>query len=196
MTVTEGEAMTAEILPWAGHQLTLADWEAMPEDEQFRLELVEGLLLIMPNPRSWHQRASTRLTSRIEEHLSKDLIALSEVEVVVTEVPPTIRIPDVIVIPTEIYERNPPRVAATDVLLAVEVLSDGTRKVDRVHKFAEYAEAGIGRYWIVDLDEPASLRAFALVGDAYELSGEFTAPVTLDVAGHAVTVDPSVLTRR
>ena len=35
--------MTAEILPWAGHQLTLADWEAMPEDERFRLELVEGL---------------------------------------------------------------------------------------------------------------------------------------------------------
>lgn len=44
--------MTAEILPWAGHELSLADWEAMPDDEQFRLELVEGLLLIMPNPRS------------------------------------------------------------------------------------------------------------------------------------------------
>ena len=88
--------------------------------------------------------------------------------------------------------------AATDVLLAVEILSDGTRKVDRILKFAEYAEAGIGRYWIVDLDEPASLRAFTLSAprNAYELSGEFTGPVTLDVAGHAVTVDPSGLTRR
>ncbi len=85
--------MTAEILPWAGHQLTLADWEDLPEDERFRLELVEGLLSIMPNPRPWHQRASTKLTRRVEEHLAEDLIALSEVEVVITKVPLTIRIP-------------------------------------------------------------------------------------------------------
>ena len=95
-----------------------------------------------------------------------------------------------------LYERNPSHVAAADVLLAVEILSDGTRKVDRILKFAEYAEAGIARYWIVDLDEPAPLRAYTRVGEAYELSGEFTGPVTLDVAGQAVTVDPSGLTRR
>jgi Uma2 family endonuclease len=188
--------MTADINPWAGHQLTLADWEAMPEDEQFRLELVEGLLSIMPNPRSWHQHAGTKLTSRVVDQLPEDLIALSEVEVVITAAPLTIRIPDMIVIPTAVYEHNPPRAAATDVLLAVEVLSDGTRKVDRILKFAEYAEAGIGRYWIVDRDEPASLRAFTLVGGSYELSGEFTGPVTLDIGGHPVTVDPSGLTRR
>jgi len=188
--------MTAEILPWAGHQLTLADWEAMPEDERFRLELVEGLLSIMPNPRSWHQHATTNLTYRIKEQLPKDLIALSEVEVVITDVPLTIRIPDVIVTPTEVYERNPPRIAVADVLLTVEVLSDGTRKVDRILKFAEYAEARIPQYWIVDLDEPASLRPFRLVGEAYELSGEFAGAVTLEVAGHPVTVDPSLLTRR
>jgi Uma2 family endonuclease len=188
--------MSAEILPWAGHQLTLADWEAMPEDEQFRLELVEGLLLIMPNPRSWHQHATTKLTYRVMDQLTEDLIALSEVEVVVSELPLTIRTPDMIVIPTEIYERNPPRVAAADVLLATEILSDGTRKVDRILKFAEYAEAQIPQYWIIDLDEPPSLRAFTLVGGAYELSGEFTGAVTLDVAGHAVTVHPGALIRR
>jgi len=49
---------------------------------------------------------------------------------------------------------------------------------------------------LFDLDEPASLRAFTLVGDSYELSGEFSGPVTLDVAGRAVTVDPGGLTRR
>ena len=188
--------MTAEILLWAGHQLTLADWEAMPEDEQFRLELVEGLLSIMPNPYSWHQHAAAQLTHRVNDQLTRDLSGLSEVEVVITELPLTIRTPDVIVIPTAVYERNPPRVASVDVLLAVEILSDGTRKLDRILKFAEYAEAGIPQYWIVDLDEPAALRSFTLVGAGYELSGEFTGPVTLDVAGHPVTVDPSVLTRR
>lgn len=189
--------MTAEnLLAWAGHQVTLADWEAMPEDKQIRLELVEGVLSIMPQPRVRHQRAATRITTRLDEQLPWNIIALSEVEVMITEAPLTIRIPDVIVTRTEIYEGDPARLTAADVLLVVEILSDGTRKVDRILKFAEYAEARIPQYWIIDLDEPPSLRAFTLVGDDYELSGEFTDAVTLDVAGHPVTVDPAALTRR
>jgi Uma2 family endonuclease len=191
--------MTAEILAWAGRQLTLADWEAIPQDEQFRLELVEGVLSIVQRPLSLHQRAVVRLTTRLDEELPPDLTAMAEVEIIVTGQPLTIRIPDVLVTREAVIEANPPRVAAADVLLAVEILSDGTRKVDRILKFVEYAEAGIPQYWIVDLDEPASLRAFTLVGSdepAYELSGEFTGPVTVDVAGHPVAVDPSTLTRR
>jgi Uma2 family endonuclease len=192
--------MAAEILAWAGRQLTLADWEAVPQDEQFRLELVEGVLSIVQRPLSLHQRAMVRLTTRLDEELPPDLTAMAEVEIIVTGQPLTIRIPDVLVTREAVIEANPPRVAAADVLLAVEILSDGTRKVDRILKFAEYAEAGIPQYWIVDLDEPASLRGgFTLVGSdepAYELSGEFSGPATLDVAGHPVTVEPSGLTRR
>ncbi|HEY0815541.1 MAG TPA: Uma2 family endonuclease [Pseudonocardia sp.] len=188
--------MTAEILAWAGRQLTLPDWEAMPKDEQFRLELVEGVLSIMQQPLSLHQRAVMRLGYRLDERVPPELTAVIEVEVVVTAQPLTIRIPDVLVTRASVIDANPPRVAAADVLLAVEILSNGTRKVDRILKFAEYAEAQIPQYWIIDLDDAPSLRAFTLVEDAYELSGEFTAAVTLDVAGHAVTVDPAALTRR
>jgi Uma2 family endonuclease len=196
MTASEGEVMTAEILAWAGRQLTLADWEAIPQDEQFRLELVEGVLSIMQRPLSLHQRAVVRLTSTLDQQIPPFITAVAEIDVVVAERPLTVRIPDVVVAREAVIETNPSRVAAADVLLVVEILSDGTRKVDRILKFAEYAEAGIPQYWIVDLDVPASLRAFTLVGGAYELSGEFTGPVTLEVAGHRVTVDPRVLTRR
>jgi Uma2 family endonuclease len=189
--------MTAQnLLAWAGRQVTLADWEAMPEDKQIRFELVEGVLSIMPQPRVRHQHAATNLTYRVKDQLPESLIALSEVEVVITEVPLTVRIPDVIVTHSEIFESDPARLTAADLLLVVEILSDGTRKVDRILKFAEYAEAGIPQYWIIDLDRPPSLRAFTLVGDAYELSGEFTGPVILDVGDHAVTVDPSALIHR
>jgi Uma2 family endonuclease len=82
------------------------------------------------------------------------------------------------------------------VLLAVEVLSDGTRRVDRVLKFSEYAEAGIPQYWIIDLGEPASLLAYILVDGTYELSGEHTGAVTLDVAGHQVAIDLPTLVCR
>ena len=34
--------------------------------------------------------------------------------------------------------------------LAIEVLSPSTRRIDREEKAAEYAEAGVTEYWIVD----------------------------------------------
>jgi Uma2 family endonuclease len=49
---------------------------------------------------------------------------------------------------------NPARVAAHDVVVAVEIVSPGTKVTDPVTKPAEYAEAGIPGYWIVDLDPP------------------------------------------
>ncbi len=183
-------------LSWPNHLLTLEEWEALPEDSAMRLELAEGVLVMSPMPFAWHQRAGTRLTSRVDEQLPQTLIALAEVEVVVADDPLTIRVPDVMVTRTEVYETNPPRCGAADVHLAVEVLSDGTRRVDRVLKFSEYAEAGIPQYWIVDLGEPVTLLAYTLVGSGYELSGEHTGSVTLHVAGHQVTLDLGSLTRR
>ena len=183
-------------LSWPNHQLTLADWEALPEDELLRLELVEGVLTVVPQPFSWHQRAGNRITHRTDDQLPQHLVALGEVEVVVADRPLTIRVPDAIVTRTELFETNPPRFAAADVLVAVEILSDGTRRVDRIMKFAEYAEAGIPQYWIVDLGAPTTLLAYTLVNGHYELSGEHTGTVTLDVAGHPVTLDLDALTTR
>lgn len=81
-------------------------------------------------------------------------------------------------------------------MLAVEVLSDGTRRIDPVLKFSEYAEAGIPHYWIIDLDPSTTLTAYLLVDGEYELAAEATGSVTLDVAGHAVTLDLDALIRR
>lgn len=183
-------------LSWPNHLLTLDEWEALPEDSGMRLELAEGLLVMTPMPLPWHRRASNRLAYRLDEQLPGHLTALAEVDVVVTEWPLTIRVPDVLVTRTEVYERNPPRLAAADVLLAVEILSDGTRRVDRILKPAEYAEAGIPRYWIVDVDPPTTLLSYTLVDGHYELSAEGTGRAVLDVDGHPVTLDLPALTRR
>lgn len=183
-------------LSWPNHLLTLEEWEALPVDTAMRLELAEGMLVMSPMPLPWHQRVVMRIGYRIDDQLPPALTALTEVEVVISDPPLTIRVPDAVVTRSHVVDPNPSRLAATDVLLAAEVLADGTRRVDRVLKFFEYAEAGIPQYWIVDLDPPASLTAYLLVGDVYELSGEHTGSVTLDVAGHPVTLDLHSLTRR
>ena len=70
--------------------------------------------------------------------------------------PPTVRIPDIIITREARVAANPSRLEATDVLVAVEILSPGTGTTDRVTKRHEYANAGIPRYWLVDLDKPVS----------------------------------------
>ncbi|MCA4995831.1 Uma2 family endonuclease [Tsukamurella tyrosinosolvens] len=67
----------------------------------------------------------------------------------------------------ELHEGAQEPHSAADVLLAVEVLSPGTRRVDLVMMRSEYADAGIPHYWIVDLDA-STLEALAFSGDGYE----------------------------
>jgi hypothetical protein len=70
-------------LSWPNHVLTLEDREALPENELLRLELVEGVLAVVPQPHSWHRRAGNRLAHRLDDQLPLNLVALAEVDVVI-----------------------------------------------------------------------------------------------------------------
>lgn len=164
-------------LPWPERLLTLDDWADLPTDSSRRFELVEGVLVATPRPAVLHQLAIVRLCAALQERLPDELVAVGEMEVVVasgaTTGAATVRVPDVIVVPTAVAEQNPARVAAPDVVVAVEVVSPGTKVTDRVTKPVEYAEAGIPGYWIVDLDPPAvTMTAHLLVDGAYEITAE------------------------
>ncbi len=88
----------------------------------------------------------------------------------------------------ELHEGAQEPHSAADVLLAVEVLSPGTRRVDLVMMRSEYADAGIPHYWIVDLDA-SMLEALAFSDDGYE-----SVTVTRTASEpFAVTVDPTRL---
>lgn len=183
-------------LSWPGHLITLAEWEALPEDETLRLEVVEGMLAVSAKPMPWHQMAAVRMTYRLNEQLPPTLTALAEVEALLAEELLTIRVPDVLVTSTTVYEANPPRLPATEIRLVVEILSDGSRRVDRVMKFAEYAEAAIPRYWILDLEAGPELTAYVLVGGVYELAGRHRGRAAPEVDGPPVTLDLDALVRR
>ncbi|MDG4796646.1 Uma2 family endonuclease [Micromonospora sp. WMMD1082] len=62
------------------------------------------------------------------------------------------------------------RLRPADVVLAVEVVSPGTRRVDRFAKPGEYAAAGIPFYWRIEQD-PVHLYAYRL-GDRIGPGGE------------------------
>jgi Uma2 family endonuclease len=120
-------------------------------------------------------------------------LGLPDVEVVLFGgFPTTVRVPDLAVVPRAEAKDNPARYRAEDVLLAVEVISPGSRRTDRVTKLNEYAEAGIENYWIVDLERPVTLTAFELVGQEYKLITETSG--TLSITSPApLSVDVQVL---
>ena len=101
--------------------------------------------------------------------------------------PPTVRIPDIVITRKVGSER---RLDRSDVLVAIEVVSPGSKLTDTVTKRSEYAEAGIDHYWIVELGPPVALTALHLAGEfGYQespaVTGTFTTsasfPLRLDL---------------
>ena len=180
-------------ITWPDHLLTLEEWDALPEDVSRRFELVDGVLQMSPSTTSNHQVASVLLCAQLNEALmARGLIAVPAVDVVLVEpFPPLLRAPDIVVVSVADARTGPQRYYAQQLRLAIEIISPGTAWVDRVAKMAEYAEASIPNYWIIDLDGEVTLDAFVLVGDAYRpslvgVTGTVTmtepVPVTIDLA--------------
>jgi len=92
----------------------------------------------------------------LDDHTPDELEAVPEIEVMTrASFPPSVRDPDIVVVPARVFERRPTRATAADVVLVVEIVSPGSRGTDHVMKLHEYAKAGIANYWIVDSDAPA-----------------------------------------
>lgn len=168
------------VLPWPDHLLSLEEWDELPEDTSRQLELVEGVLVVSPQPARTHQIAVGNLMVALNLQLPPTLGATQDSEVVIdSSFPPTLRAPDVSVMSKSVCVRDECRVDANELLLAVEIVSPGTGKVDRVLKAAEYAGAGIPHYWVIDLTPPASLTTLTLAGSEYEVTDKATGLVTV-----------------
>ncbi|HET9256526.1 MAG TPA: Uma2 family endonuclease, partial [Pseudonocardiaceae bacterium] len=88
------------------------------------IQLVEGVLLVVPRPTPLHQRAMWKLCHQTEGQLPDELTVLPDVEVLVESgEPPTVRAPGVTITRAA---ANPSRLEAADVLVAIEIISPGT----------------------------------------------------------------------
>lgn len=173
---------------WPDHLLSLDEWAIQPTQDR-HCELAEGVLIVSPRPAPAHQWLIVRLAAVLNAQLPDHLAACSETEVVI--VPgdaATVRVPDIVVTTFEAMRHASSRLAAADVLLAVEVVSPGSRGTDRVMKVAEYAAAGIPHYWVVDPDA-GEILALRLDGDSYStvstsrtVSAASPAPLRVDLA--------------
>jgi Uma2 family endonuclease len=104
--------------------------------------------------------------------------------------PGKIREPDCFFISKEHKDRIGEEVCGVPDLV-IEVISPGTRRVDRGEKFFEYAKAGVAEYWPVDPEE-RNVEVYVLREGAYELLEKFRSGETARselLTGFEVRVD-------
>ncbi|MFB4295653.1 Uma2 family endonuclease [Actinomadura sp. NTSP31] len=160
---------------WHRQQHEPITWEMFLEfDEGIRrdLEIVDGYVVPREQRGREHQKVATRLSLALEQAAVQQIRRSgraeryetnTEVDVLLWEAPPTGRKPDAVLhrcIPD--FEQ----LAAEHVLIAVEVRSPWSERRDRVHKMADYADAGIPHYWLVSFDKVGalSIERYALAG--------------------------------
>lgn len=175
-----------------GRSLTRDDLDAMPDDGH-RYEIIDGTLIVSPAPIRLHQRIVTQLVRALEAARPDDsyevLVAPFDVVLAID----TVVQPDVLVArEADLTDRDLPAAP----MLAVEVLSPGTRRVDLLLKRSRYESAGVRSYWIIDPDAP-SLTALELRADGYVEIGSISGEATFVASKpYAVEFSPADLVHR
>jgi Uma2 family endonuclease len=175
------------------HLLTIAEYAALDETEHGYTELVEGRVIVSPSPVPDHNHAALELAFVLRPALPDAYeVALDvdvDLEFAPADEPGSSRRPDLIVVDRGARKRVRAEgglIRASEVLLAVEVVSPSSKRIDHRHKRDDYADAGIPNYWIVDIDEPISLIACRLTEefgyvDDQVATGTFTTEVPFPV---------------
>ena len=140
---------TVTVLP-RGRAFTRRDLERMPDDGH-RYELIDGTLVVTPAPSIRHQRVVARVYTLLAARCPEGLeVLFAPLDVALAE--DTVMQPDLLVARTTDFTDRDLPVAP---LLAVEVLSPSTRRLDLTLKRARLEAAGCASYWAVDPDEPS-----------------------------------------
>jgi Uma2 family endonuclease len=136
---------------WMVGGLTVADYDALPEDVCRQIEVVDGAIVVNPRPRRVHQVIARHLANVLEGACGPRFAVATDVDLRLRDVPLLNRCPDIAV-----YDSSLPgddALRPQHCLLVVEVMSPGSITTDQTDKPAEYAAAGIEHFWRTELDD-------------------------------------------
>jgi Uma2 family endonuclease len=152
-------------MPMAHHakKWTLEELHSLPDDGN-KYELIRGQLFVTPAPKVSHETILARLTRILEPYVVANGLGY------VYHPRAVIRVADDTEVEPDLMVRQPPEDETVDwtevpaPILVIEVVSDSTRRRDRVQKLGLYTDIRIPEYWIVDGDD-RTIRALRLGRD-------------------------------
>lgn len=136
--------------PMAKIRFTRKDLEQLPED--WRAELIEGDLVMLPAPDPSHQLLVGELYGALRDHLGpaeRPRLLVAPTDIVIDD--ESVLQPDVLVLPQGTRPSRRPWVIPPPIWVA-EVLSPKTAMRDCGVKLTLYARRGVEEAWIVDPD--------------------------------------------
>jgi Uma2 family endonuclease len=136
---------------------TVEDILSLPDDAP-RIELKDGVLLVVPSPAGGHQKVGHRLWRWFDDNAPDHFEALGAVGVAVDN-KNTLE-PDLVLLRSPILSDRH-YYLPEQVVIAVEVVSPGTKRRDRFEKPGAYAGAGIRHYWRIE-QNPVHVYAYEL----------------------------------
>ena len=131
--------------------LTADDLDDIPPDGN-RYEIIHGVLRVTPSPSRAHQHILGALLVLLRPYAAALGITVYVAPLDVRASPVTQVEPDLLAVPRDVDRAITTRWSPMSVLmLAVEILSPSTARVDRGRKRELYMAEGVAQYWIVDL---------------------------------------------
>ena len=155
-------------------RLTLDEYLAYDDGTDYRYELVDGKLILMPPETDRNNLIALYLLAEFLKLVPIQLIRHKDTEIVVTGNRTRVRLPDLMILTEELLAAIGGRRATItpdmpSPALVVEVVSPGKINEDRDYRYkrSEYAARGIIEYWIVD-PQREKVTVLSLVDGLYE----------------------------
>jgi Uma2 family endonuclease len=139
----------------------------LPPSDQYRLELLNGDVVMAARPSPKHQYFGFELGVALELFARSRNLGIVLPHTLMTLDTRWTPVPDVCFLFEKHLRRLGDKRINGPVDLAVEVISPGYEHQDRETKHEGYARFGIPWYWIADLEE-ATLEEYELVGGSYQ----------------------------
>jgi hypothetical protein len=133
---------------WMHQQITAEQYDALSEEQCAGLEIVDGMVVMVPSASLQHNRLAKKVAVALEAAGAPEWFADLDFDVRLQDVPLTVRRPDIVVYRAGMVGVAPMR--PEHVLLVGEVVSPGSETTDRVFKPEQYARAGIQFYWRIE----------------------------------------------
>ena len=180
--------LAARLFPRQGEWTLEQYHDLIDNDENLRVEFVDGCLEFLPVPSDYHEDLSLYLAVQLFAFLGRRHVRKGGYEL--TTPTGRARFPDVLA-SSDRSGFGPSRATTAD--LIIEIVSPGQVQWKRDHtvKRRDYADAGVSEYWIVD-PQTKSVLQLQLVENEYEEVGKFVSGQVVACRvfdGFAIAVD-------